>query len=213
MRKFRIVRNGVDSSEFNQKKFKSKKFYRKKFGFEDRTTILTIGKHVKQKGTEYLIKSLKHLNEKVNLVIPSEGPRTKYLKKIAKEIDKETGSKTYFLGKVTNREIRELLALCDIFVLPSLNEGLPLTLLEAMSFGKAIITTNVGGISEIMDSKTGILVEPRNESQISNGINKIISNKKFRDSIEGNSRKYVEKNLDWKKITDEYLRIYKECLK
>ncbi len=207
-KKTEIIPNGVDLEEYNPKEYTQIKKYRKEFGIDNKKVILTVGKHVKQKGIEYLIKSLPFVKEKVNLIIPSKGPLTSYLKNIAKKIEKKTGSKIFFPGKVSKEELKKLYALCNVFVLPSLNEGLPLVLLEAMAFGKPIITTNVGGIPEIINFKRGILVEPKNAEQIKEAINKILTKERYGEKLGKNARNYVKRNLDWAIIVKKYNTIY-----
>lgn len=82
-----------------------------------------------------------------------------------------------FEGWVSGRKKEECLAWADVFILPSYNEGLPISLLEAMSYGLPLISTNVGGIPEILkDRQNGIMVHPGNESEIWNAVKYFIDN-------------------------------------
>jgi len=212
LRPTKIIRNGVDTKEFDPKKYDEIHKYKKKYSVGEGPVILTVGKLVKQKGTEYLIKALKYLEPKVELLIPSEGERKNFLRKLAKEVEKE-GHRVKFLGYVNEEELKELFALSDIFVLPSLNEGLPLSLIEAMSFAKPVVATRVGGIPELVEpAGCGFLVNKKNPKQIAEKINILLSDEKLRKKLGSKGRRYVKQNLDWKKIVKEYLKVYREAI-
>jgi glycosyltransferase involved in cell wall biosynthesis len=90
----------------------------------------------------------------------------------------------YFKGWITGVAKRELFSMSDIYILPSYNEGLPISVLEAMSYGLPIISTNVGGIPEIVeDGVNGLLIEPGNLKQIEEAIDKLIEGKELRKSM------------------------------
>jgi glycosyltransferase involved in cell wall biosynthesis len=96
-----------------------------------------------------------------------------------------------------NQEKRdELLAKADVFVLPSYNEGLPMALLEAMSWGLAVITTRVGGIPEVVtQNHNGLLINPGEIKQLSEAMESLISDKNLRMFLGNNARIRV-KDLD-----------------
>lgn len=84
----------------------------------------------------------------------------------------------HFVGWVDSQKKEELFRSSDIFILPSYKEGLPLSILEAMSFGLPIIASNVGGIPDLIYKyQNGILVEPGNQIEIKNAIQNLITNK------------------------------------
>lgn len=92
------------------------------------------------------------------------------------------------LGWVSGDEKIELLNQSDVFVLPSYNEGLPISILEAMSYGMPIISTRVGGIPEIVNNgHNGILIEPGNKEQLLNALCSIIGNDELRIELGCNS--------------------------
>jgi len=111
------------------------------------------------KGVRYLIKALKKLN--VESLIIGYGPEEKRLKNLSK------GLKIEFTGKVKPEDMIDCLKKGKIFVFPSLTEGFPNVIIEAMSVGLPVIATKVGGIPDIIThGKTGFLVETRNSDQI-----------------------------------------------
>ena len=82
-----------------------------------------------------------------------------------------------FEGWVNGQKKEQLLEWANCFILPSYNEGLPISILEAMSYGMPIISTPVGGITEVVkDRRNGVIVEPGNKEQIWDAIKKYIDN-------------------------------------
>ena len=95
---------------------------------------------------------------------------------------------------------------------PSLMEGISSTLLEAMGCGTCIITSNVGGNTEIIENdKTGILIEPNNAKKLLDKILDLLAQKEKRSEMTTNGLKIVEK-YDWKNVGKLYLDIYERLL-
>jgi len=117
-----------------------------------------------------------------------------------------------FLG--SRDDIRELLFLTDIYVLPSYyREGVPRTILEAMSMGKPVITTNVPGCKEtVKNGYNGILVPPRKVGELVRAIEILIKDKNIREKFGKNSRKLVEEKFSDSIITELIVNLYKELL-
>ena len=116
-----------------------------------------------KKGVKYLIETLniiKNKNKNIRLFIVGDGEEREYLEKLVKELTLEDYVR--FIGKIPNERVLEYMVASDIFILPSLSEGFPVTFLEAMASGLPIITTNVRGLSEIIiDGENGFLVDPK----------------------------------------------------
>jgi glycosyltransferase involved in cell wall biosynthesis len=97
-----------------------------------------------------------------------------------------------YVGWVDGKLKHELLNQCDVLILPSYNEGLPIAILEAMSYGKTIISTNVGGIPEVVKNNiNGYLITPGDKSAIETAISNLINNKSNLDSMGLESLKIV----------------------
>jgi glycosyltransferase involved in cell wall biosynthesis len=101
-----------------------------------------------------------------------------------------------FIGWVTGEEKKRVLNGADVFILPSYNEGVPISILEAMSYGKPIIATNVGGIPEIVImNKNGLLIDPGKPDQIEKAINTLLENPELVKEFGENSEKMIQKHL------------------
>lgn len=122
------------------------------------------------------------------------------------EYTKEKPSNVFFLGNIsTAGSYNEFV---DLFMLPSNYEGLPIVIIEAMSFGKPVVASNVGGIGEIIiNGKNGYVVENTPESFVSK-IKYILENDDIYQEYSKNSYDYFEENLTLDKMVDKYLEIY-----
>jgi glycosyltransferase involved in cell wall biosynthesis len=118
------------------------------------------------------------------------------------------------LGDIPHHQIQKYYQASDIVVLPSLMEATSLSGLEAMSCGKPLIGTEVGGIPEIIDNfKTGLLIKPKSSKEISESIIKLINNKKARDEFGTNARTKVENEFSWDIVADKTIQVYSSVLK
>ena len=117
-----------------------------------------------------------------------------------------------FKGVVPYNDLKALYSACDIFVLPSFEEGDPMSLKEALASGKPLIASNVGGIPmQIKDEWNGFLVEPGNERQLAEKIMLLLDHREEIRKMGRNSRKLAEDEFDWNKVVKRYLKIYEVC--
>ncbi|MBG1243160.1 glycosyltransferase family 4 protein [Nostoc sp. NZL] len=159
--------------------------------------FLFLGRIGERKGAFDLIKAFASIpaedKSKVKLVMAGDGDGEK-----ARNLIQTLNLTEYItiLDWVDQEKRDELLAKADVFVLPSYNEGLPMALLEAMSWGLAVITTTVGGIPEIVtQSENGLLVNPGEIQELSEAMQSLIADKNLRISLGNNARIRV-KHLD-----------------
>ena len=150
--------------------------------------VLFVGNLVWQKGVEYLIRAKEFLNVDAEIVIVGDGPLLEELKGIV-EFEKMDG--ITFTG--ARNDIENIMPAADIFVLPSLSEGRPTVILEAMASGLPVVATNVGGIPEIVTEKTGILVNPEDSVGLAESIDKILQDKKLKEKMGNAAREHVMK--------------------
>ncbi|NIO21873.1 MAG: glycosyltransferase, partial [Candidatus Aenigmarchaeota archaeon] len=107
----------------------------------------------------------------------------------------------------------DILASFDIFVLPSRSEGFGRVNLEAMAMGKPVISTNVGGIPEVvLDGVTGILVPPGNSRELAHAIMKLLNDSELRESLGREGRRRVEEHFTLQAHVQRIQEIYAEIL-
>ena len=165
--------------------------------------ILFIGWCVNTKGIEELLLAwnritAKYKDWKLKIVGPYKEDYFKFLKKMYNIEYVE------FLGEKTHRDTLEELKKSSIFILPSYTEGCPNVILEAMSLGKAIISTNVGAIPEMLQEESGIIVSPKNVEELENSIDLLLKNEELQKKIGRNSFIRVRNNYTLDVIMKKY---------
>jgi len=166
--------------------------------------FLFLGKIYKEKGIYDLLEVIQenkdYLHGKVKITIGGNG-ETDILERMIDEF--KVSDIVEFIGWVSGEKKDKLLAESDIFILPSYYEGLPISILEAMSYRSSIISTDVGGISTIVkNDKNGFLIKPRDKNAIFNSIQFFIENKEKIEEFGKNSFKYIEEFLPDRVIED-----------
>ncbi|MFI3227135.1 MAG: glycosyltransferase family 4 protein [Clostridia bacterium] len=178
---------------------------------DEKFTFLFLGVLIKRKGVHDLlsaIKSLKVQNKLNNLefLIAGTGKEQQELQNICKEYELDNYVK--FIGWIDGDKKRELLINSQVLVLPSYNEGLPIAILEAISYGLPVIATDVGDISSaVKDQVNGFLINPGDCETLAQSILKISEDKEY---YQKNSNKSLE--IAKNDFSDEkYFGILKDC--
>lgn len=203
-REITVINNGVDTNYFTPKiRNVTKEPY-----------ILYTGRLDSRKGLVDLIESAKYICKKhpeIKFILTGKGANKKYLEQKIKDIELENNF--YFSGFVDQLKLIEYYQYASIYVLPSYYEGLPTTLLEAMSCGLPSIATDVAGNSEVIkDGENGLLVPPKNPKKLADTINKLLDDDRLRNKIGTNARTHIVENYDWEIIADKIEEIYKSIM-
>lgn len=178
----------------------------------DEVVIGVVARLDVQKGLSYLLEAFRLLCsrcESIRLIIVGSGPKEKEFKSWVKEQNME--EKIVFTG--FRRDYEKIIQAIDIFVLPSLWEGLPLVLLGAMAAGKAVVSTTVSGITEVVrDGVNGLLVPPANATALANRIENLIRDCPLRERLGTRAKEQMEKKFSAKVMAERYERLWDECL-
>ena len=175
--------------------------------FEKKIIIGTIGEFTKNKGQEYLIDAIKLLVTRYSLLVTiiGWGEKKQNLEFRIKNLGLE--NKVFLIENLI--PAAPYLKAFDIFVLPSLKEGLPYTLLDAGLAGLAVIATDVGGNPEIIENKkTGLLVSPANADEIADAIKFLIENPAVSKNLSLNLRQKILQEFSLERMVNETLKIY-----
>jgi glycosyltransferase involved in cell wall biosynthesis len=212
--KLEVIPNGINVEDFNMSEEEIERV-KKKYKLEG-IVVMFAGTVTPRKGVLQLIKAGENLNlgkDVLFLIVGNLDLDKKYSQKVM-EYAKSRGANTKFIGFVPYEDLKALYSACDVFVLPSFQEGQPLVLLEAMASGKPLIGSKVGGIPmQIREGWNGFLVEPGNEEQLSERIRYLIENEEQRKIMGKNSKKLAKEEFDWRKITGRYLKVYEAVTK
>lgn len=161
------------------------------------------------KGFQYFLEAIKDIDVDYEINIVGEGPYKETLVQKAKDLK----VKVNFIGWLDNTspELKNLYETSSIFVFPSIAENFPTVLLEAMAAGCAIITTDDSGCPEVVGD-AALLVRPKNSEDIMSALGRLITDDKLRNELLFNSRKRVQKNYTWEKVSKHYINIYNNIL-
>lgn len=158
--------------------------------------LLFMGRISADKGLEFIYKALEALMQKgveFRFVLAGRGPEeAEYARKFAELL----GSRFEFTGVVTGERKTELLKNCNVFLLPSFYEGLPMALLESMSFGLVPVTTNVGSIGQVVTHmENGIFVRSHSSEDLDFAIEELTGSNGLRQNLSINARNFIFKNF------------------
>jgi glycosyltransferase involved in cell wall biosynthesis len=183
------------------------------FGLEENESVVgVVGSLYPVKGHEYLLAAVPQVlktHPRTKFVIVGRGDLDASLKDTVKRGGLE--KRVRFLG--FREDVAALLSLMDIFVLPSLSEGLSIALLEAMAAGKPVIATNVGGNPElVVDGETGYSIPPRDADTLAAKIRLLLTDQCRAKELGENGRKRVQQKFSLQAMADNYQRLYEDCL-
>ena len=133
-------------------------------------------------------KKLSQVYPKVKVMIVGEGPQRHKLERLSKSLG--LLDTVQFLGE--RKDVSRIFSLFDVFVLPSLWEGLPYALIEAGALGLAVVASNIDGNSEIIrDGETGVLVPPKDTDALAMSIIRLLSNEDTRNRLGKNLKESI----------------------
>jgi len=169
------------------------------------------------KGYENLIEAMAIIKKKYNgiklliagKILDTQMGYYKRLKGIVSSLGLD--SHVYFLG--VRRDIPEILSIMDIFILPSLQEGTPISILEAMAMKIPVIASRIGGIPEqVIDGETGILVDPGDASTIALSILNLLESSERRHEMGENAREIIKRKFSLESCVKAHKEMYREVL-
>lgn len=169
-------------------------------------SICFIGRLTRQKNLVALLEALRGLPYTLSII--GSGKQGEQLREFARK----NQVKVSFLGNVPNHELPEVLNRHELFILPSLWEGMPKTLLEAMACGLPVIGTKIDGTKEVIEhGENGILCDTDSGS-IREAITTLMEKEEFRKRIGINARKTIEEKFSLEKLVDKELELYLRLL-
>ena len=177
-------------------------------------SILCVARLIPQKRLDVLIDAVSQLKRdmEIKLTILGNGPEMANLQNYVSE--KGLEGIVEMPGFIARDELLNYYRSCDIFVLPSINEGFGLTLAEAMLNRKPVIGTDSGGIPDLIeDGRTGLLFPEGNSGRLAEAMRRILRDDKYAQQIAENGYQYVRKNLSSKRIGKRMFAVYKEVFR
>ncbi len=187
-----VIPNGVAVEVFSQKT------KLREFGFaDDAFVLITVSRLVKKNGVADVIRALPDLPSDVCLVVCGDGELRRQLESLVSSLKLE--DRVRFVGTVAYEDLPAYVQSADVFIRPSLSEGLGNAFLEAMAAGVVVIGTPVGGIPEfLVDEKTGYFCKPNDPNSVALAVFKVRELHDLeRKSIQGQAKSVVEERFTW----------------
>ena len=207
-----IIPNGVDTEKF--KPILDIKAARQQFGLGEERYVLYVGSLIPRKGLSHLIKAAKQTiadQPETVFIIVGEGPLRSKLEGTIKAANMQRNFK--FIGNINEAQLPTLYSCTDVFVLPSIQEGQGIVLLEAQAAGKPVVAFNIGGVNEtVKNQETGLLIETGNTEALANGLLRLLSDDELRTKMGANGRQFVAKNFTWNICAQKMLDLYQHEL-
>ncbi|HUY28481.1 MAG TPA: glycosyltransferase [Candidatus Binataceae bacterium] len=210
-----IIRSGVDCRHFRPAESATRAAARATLGIDDDALALaSVGMLEARKGHRYLLEAVARLargglGAKVVCVIAGDGSLHAELDKIADTLG--IAHQVRFLGRVD--DVRTVLAATDIFVFPSLQEGLGVAVLEAAASGLPAVASDAGGIGEVIEpGVTGILVPPGDSEALADAIGSLAADSALRAAMGQAARIRAEREFAMSTMAARTLELYRACL-
>ena len=210
--KIEIIYNGVDINSFYP--IANKKIMRQYFNINpDAFVVLYVGRLAERKNINLIIDAMDKLKTNKNIValIAGKGYMYKVLKK--KIRDNKLEDKVKLLGFVKDEDLTKLYNTADVFVQPSIYEGMPLTLLEAQACSIPIISTNFEGVNNIIiDNETGFILNKPSAEELAEKIKFLFNNKKILNEMKSRCLNNVYENFTIDKTVQRHLALYEKMV-
>lgn len=204
--KVEIVRNGIDVPLYAQPP--NERLRADLTGGVNRPMVLTVARLDRQKGLPYLLDAIPHVPHAI-FVIAGDGPDRGGLE--AQSRANGVLDRVRFIGR--RDDVPALLASADLFVLPSLYEGLPLSIMEAMAAGTPVVATDIGGNNElVMSGKTGLLVPAANPVALAEAVRALLAEPARARSFAAAAREQAQRDFDFNHAVRRVSSVYDELL-
>jgi glycosyltransferase involved in cell wall biosynthesis len=207
-----VIYNGVDTDYFNRENIDWTKLgdYIQEFGAKGYPVVGIVARFSKYKGYPVLLEGFSKLLSDWSdgrLLIAGDGEERVHIEALADKL--KISDRVIFLGSIRN--VREFLAVLDLYVQPSIAEGLGISVIEALSMELPVVATRVSGISEIItDGEDGLLTEPNDPEALSRSMDRILRDTILREHVKKNARKTAVEQFGLNTMVRKYESLYME---
>ncbi len=212
-----IIPNGVDYAHFADPRWMQEggKLVYKLDKKPNDIYLITTSRLVQKNGIEDCIRALKYLPDHVKLIVVGDGPLGEHLWKVTESLS--LTKRVRFTGYVPHKDLPVYLYVSDIFVRPSLSEGMGNSFIEAMAAGIPVIATPVGGIPDFLIdpvtplgkvTPTGLMCKVKNPKSIADNVDRYLRDEALRLRVIANARAMVKEKYDWNMIAREMQKLF-----
>ena len=201
-RETRFIPNGV-----NRPEIRKAELITDKFGLTKDSYILFLGRLVPEKGIRYLVEAFKNVKTEKKLVIAGGSSDTDSFMKELKELAKDD-KRIIFTGFVQGQMLEELYSNAYIYTLPSDLEGMPLSLLEAMSYGNCCLVSDIQECTEVVEDKA-LIFKKSNVQDLQNKLQEACDRTEKVMELKQQVADYICKKYNWDDVVEETLKLYR----
>ncbi len=202
---------GINSNTFKPTANK----VREKYNIKNSKLLLFVGRFVPLKNLPFLLKTFAKIAKEdsgVRLMMVGEGPLDGKIRRLSRKL--KVSERVIFTGKITNEELPQYYSAADIFVMPSVYDNFPNSILEAMSCELPIVATNVGGIlMQVKHGENGFLVESGNINQFNEAVITLLDNSSLSMEMGKRNRELVKKKYSWSTSAQKLKEVYESIWK
>jgi glycosyltransferase involved in cell wall biosynthesis len=202
--KMKLIYNGIDVERFRPMETQR---------LSDRPTVVSVGRIEPFKDIVCLVQAIKHVKDEIPNVlclIYGDSITLEYAKMCSNAVKvRQLEDTVKFMGRTSEPE--RLYNAADVVAVSSVTEGLPLTLMEAMACGKAVVAADVGGVAEALEG-CGILVRSRHPYELAQGIVKLLRDQRLRNELGAAGLRKVRSEYSHKKMVSEYATLYETLM-
>ena len=196
-----FIPNGV-----NMPRTREPNIINEKYGLNRGSYILFLARIVPEKGLHYLIEAFKRINTDKKLVIAGGASHTNdYLEKIKNMVNED--NRIIMTGFVQGEELEELYSNCYLYCLPSDVEGMPISLLEAMSYGCNCLVSNIEENTQVC-GKYGYTFKKSNAEDLKNKLKQFLEDEEIGLDVKAKISKYILDKYNWDSNVNQLLEIY-----
>lgn len=210
--KITVIPNGIDLTKFDNIQVTPE--FRQKYAKDNEKIILAIGRLVFEKGIQHLLYAMPKILSKYNdckLLIVGKGPMENELRAISKNLGIE--NKVYFTGYVNGNDVQRMYKISNIAVFPSTYEPFGIVALEGMLSNTPVVTSDIGGLDEIVSHKVnGLKSYSGNSNSIADSVLELLYNEELTKSVTKNALKDVKQKYNWDVIANSTFNTYKKAI-
>jgi glycosyltransferase involved in cell wall biosynthesis len=210
--KVRIVPNGVDPEKYVPTENPAE--LKQLFGLRASSVVLFVGSLIPRKGLSFLVEAAKQVTKTqpdTQFVLVGDGPMKTQLTNDLSQANL-TGN-FVFKSNLNEQELTKIYACSDVLILPSIQEGQGIVLLEASASGKPVVAFDIGGVNEsVINGKTGLLASRGSSGELAESLLKLLGDAELRQRMGLAGRKFVVENFTWDICAQKMLEVYREAL-
>jgi len=213
-RRFTTIHNGVDTDKFRDSLTQGeKKRLKESLGVrDDEFTAAMVAGLRPEKGHEYAFRALRILNDlgmKIKLLLIGDGERKESLQRLSRSLN--VSQNLVWLG--FQRNPQRFLSISDVLLVPSVAESFPMAILEALSMGKPVVASSIGGIPEVVtDGANGLLIKPGDVPSLTHSLAALVGEERLRSSLGHRARESVESRFSLSGMVQKTEALFSELL-